>query len=80
MLPKSNVEILSSVPRRRDPASVDAFHEDRVREDLAEFSEERHLSSVLLEGIFYATLMKFRTLAFQAVGCWVGWNRSSSIP
>jgi hypothetical protein len=38
MLPKPKLEILPT-PRRRDPAVFDAFHEDRVREDLAEFSE-----------------------------------------
>ena len=39
MLPKPKVEILPPVPHRREPASFDAFHEDRVREDLGEFSE-----------------------------------------
>src|ERR1041385_8002292 len=39
MVPKPKVEILPSALRRRDPAAFDAFHEDRVREDLAEFAE-----------------------------------------
>lgn len=39
MLPKAKIEVLSPVPRRSDPAAFDAFHENRMREDLAEFSE-----------------------------------------
>jgi hypothetical protein len=39
MLPKAKIEILAPVPRRSDPAAFDAFHENRMREDLAEFSE-----------------------------------------
>jgi len=37
---KSRLEVLPPLPRDHDPAALDAFHEDRVRRDLARFANE----------------------------------------
>ena len=39
MQPKPKLEVLAAVLRRGDQAALDAFHEDRVRQDLARFAE-----------------------------------------
>jgi hypothetical protein len=40
MTPKPKIEVLAPLPRECDPAALDAFHEDRVRRDLARFASE----------------------------------------
>lgn len=39
MRPRPKLEILPALPRRDDAAALDAFHEDRVRQDLARFAD-----------------------------------------
>jgi hypothetical protein len=63
MVPKPKVEILPAVPRRRDPATFDAFHEDRVREDLAEFSE----APGVLEQCVQRASIRFRKAGERAI-------------
>ena len=38
MTPRPKLEVLPPLPRRHDPAALDFFHEDRVRQDLARFA------------------------------------------
>jgi hypothetical protein len=38
--PKPKLAVLAPPPRECDPAALDAFHEDRVRRDLARFASE----------------------------------------
>lgn len=38
MRPRPKLEVLAPLPRHHDPAALDAFHEDRVRQDLARFA------------------------------------------
>jgi hypothetical protein len=40
MTPKPKLEVLPPLPREYDPSALDAFHEDRVRRDLARFAGE----------------------------------------
>jgi len=40
MTPKPKLEVLPALPRERDLAAHDAFHEDRVRRDLGRFADE----------------------------------------
>jgi hypothetical protein len=40
MTPKPKLEVLPPLPREHEPAVLDAFHEDRVRRDLARFASE----------------------------------------
>ena len=40
MTPKPKLAVLAPLPRECDPAALDAFHEDRVRRDLARFATE----------------------------------------
>src|SRR5580658_4689606 len=40
MTPTPKLEVLPPLPREREPSALDAFHEDRVRRDLARFASE----------------------------------------
>src|SRR5205807_1619611 len=63
MLPKTKVEILAPVPRRRDAAALDAFHEDRIGEDLAEFAD----ASGILERCVRRASVRFRKAGERAI-------------
>ena len=63
MLPRPKIETLPQVLSRRDPAAIDAFHEDRVREDLAEFSE----ATGVLEQCVQRARVRFRKAGQRAI-------------
>jgi hypothetical protein len=63
MLPEPKLEILLPNRRRRDTAIFDAFHENRVREDLAEFSE----TSGLIEQYMYRASIRLRKAGERAI-------------
>jgi hypothetical protein len=63
MLPKPKIEILPTASRRRDPIAFDPFHEDRVREDLAEFSE----ATGVLEQCIQRASVRFRKAGERAI-------------
>jgi hypothetical protein len=63
MAPKPKIEILPQAPRRPDPSAVDPFDDDRVREDLAEFSE----ASGVLEQYLHRTGVRFRKAGERAI-------------
>jgi hypothetical protein len=66
MLPRPKIEVLPP-PRRRDSAAFDAFHEDRVREDLAEFSD----ASGVLDKYVQRARIRFRKAGERAIlGHW----------
>lgn len=66
MVPKPKIEILP-IPSRRDPAASDAFHEDRVREDLAELSE----APGILEQYLHRARIRFQKAGERAIlGQW----------
>jgi hypothetical protein len=67
MLPKPKVEVLPLVTRRRDPVAFDAFHEERMRADLAEFSE----APGVLEQCIQRASIRFRKAGERAIlGQW----------
>jgi len=49
MRPNSKLEIIASPSRHHDRASLDAFHEDRVRQDLARFASAPGLFEQYIE-------------------------------
>lgn len=49
MTPRPRLEVLPQLPRRDDPAALDAFHENRVRQDLARFAEAPGLFEQYIE-------------------------------
>ena len=63
MVPKPKIEILSQLPRRPKSANSDPFHDDRVREDLAEFSE----ASGVLEQYMNRAGVRFRKAGERAI-------------
>ena len=67
MEPKNKVEILPSVLRRCDTTAFDAFHENRLRQDMAEFSE----APGVLEQCFQRARIRFRKAGERAIlGHW----------
>jgi len=67
MVPKPKIEILSQVSRRPEPATFDPFHDDRVREDLVEFSE----ASGVLEQYMHRAGVRLRKAGERAIlGQW----------
>jgi hypothetical protein len=49
MRPRPKLEVLPPLLRQHDPATVDAFHEDRVRRDLARFAQAHGLFEQYVE-------------------------------
>jgi len=49
MNPKPKLEVLPPILRQHDPAALDAFHEDRVRQDLARFAQAPGLFTQYVE-------------------------------
>jgi hypothetical protein len=49
MTSQRKLEVLPPLPREQDPAALDAFHEDRVRRDLARFASEPGLFGQYVE-------------------------------
>jgi hypothetical protein len=63
MAPKPKIEVLSRLPRQQGSASLDPFHDDRVREDLAEFSE----ASGVLEQCLHRARVRLRKAGERAI-------------
>jgi hypothetical protein len=49
MRPRPKLEVLPPLLRQHDPATLDAFHEDRVRRDLARFAQAHGLFEQYVE-------------------------------
>lgn len=49
MRPRPKFEVLPPLPRERDPLAMDAFHEDRIQQDLARFSRSPGLLEKYIE-------------------------------